>query len=366
MPEEKEASPATGDAPNTQKVNTDKRSGAVNLPEIISLGELLEANLPERPEIIKGVLSQRCKMGLGGAAKARKTWQLIDLAISLAAGTPWLAFETVSCKVLYVNLELHDDTFRKRFKLICEAKEIKTAEVRNQIGYLGLRGHATGYETLAPIIIEKAKDIGFGAIILDPQYKILGDSDENSSRDMTKLYNKLDEICRETGAALILAQHYGKGSKSKTQDGDRVRGSSATIGDLDASLEFVSQEEADETSHILTVKTKLREFPPIEEFCIEWDGSAVFNVSGHNPAKLKEANGRPAQYTSKQILEVLGNRGPITKEDLKTACINDLDMSQPTFYRLWKEIWPKGASESEHVLYNKEAKTYTVHSIGLN
>jgi hypothetical protein len=322
--------------------------------------------LPKRPEVIKGILRQRCKMGLGGAAKARKTWQLMDLAISLSQGAQWLGWETVKTKVLYVNLELYDDTFRQRLGMICEAKEAPMEEVQDNIDHWGLRGYAGSYEAMVPIIIEQAKDKGYGAIIIDPQYKILGDADENRAGDMTKLYNRLDEICRDTGAAVIMAQHYGKGSKANTQDGDRVRGSSATIGDMDAGIEFIAQEDADETNHILTVKGKLREFPPFEPFCIEWDGKALFNVSGHNPNKLKDNSGRPTEYTFKQILETLERLGPSEKGDIKNACEKDHGMKQATFYKLWSEIWPKGSSESEYIIYNRDEKTYMVRDVSLN
>jgi len=56
------------------------------LPPIKRVGELVKLRPAQRPEIIKGILRTRCKMSLGGAAKARKTWQLLDLATAVATG----------------------------------------------------------------------------------------------------------------------------------------------------------------------------------------------------------------------------------------------------------------------------------------
>ena len=84
--------------------------------------------------------------------------------------------------------------------------------------------------------------------------------------------NALEEVCLETGASLVITLHYSKGNKANTQTGERSRGSSVVMGDVDAAIEFVAQQDADESNNILAVEAVLRKFPPVKPFCVQWDG----------------------------------------------------------------------------------------------
>ena len=114
------------------------------------MGELVKLRPPQRPEIIKGILRTRCEISLGGAAKARKTWQLLDLATAVATGTDWLKFETAQSKVLYINFELHEDTFLRRPEAICDGKEMSISEISENMSAWFLRGYAAPYHENPP------------------------------------------------------------------------------------------------------------------------------------------------------------------------------------------------------------------------
>src|SRR5260221_12640399 len=247
--EEEKASPAgTGDAQNTQQIITDSKSDAVNFPPITSFGQLRIAQIKERPEVIKGVLREQCKLGIAGAAKARKTWLLLALACSVSTGSEYLdKLKTNQGRVLYVNLELHRDTIRDRISQICESLEVDLATVDQNLHVLNLRAHPRKeYNLLVPKLIEHMLDSGkYSLCIIDPLYKILGDTNENDSGAVTRFMNELEQICAKTGAALALAMHYGKGNQAGKQEGDRARGSSVFFGDLDALIEFNEQEDSD-------------------------------------------------------------------------------------------------------------------------
>lgn len=68
------------------------------------------------PALISGVLRQGHKMLLAGPSKAGKSFALIELALCLASGKPWLGrFECAVGKVLYVNLEVDRASCIHRF-----------------------------------------------------------------------------------------------------------------------------------------------------------------------------------------------------------------------------------------------------------
>ena len=299
---------------NADKVNyedgnssTDqKKVNGTELPPILTMRQSYANPAKERPEIIKGILRQECKMTLGGKSKARKTWQLINLALCLVTGEVWLdQFECNRTKVLYINFELHRDTFDKRVRDIAEAMELEEESYIDNLSQWGLRGYAAGANALLPAIIDRIKNEGFGVVIFDPLSKALGDADENSSKDMNKLLNEFEQVCKQTGCAMVIAQHYGKGNKAGVETGDRGRGSSAVIGDIDASMEFVEHKDSDKTKDTLVVETIVREFPPVETFTVRWDGRALFQPIDLDPSQLKVKKSGPAKADHSEFLVAL-------------------------------------------------------------
>src|SRR5271166_6127797 len=142
------------------------------LPPIRTIRDLMKNPPKERDEVIKGVLRKSSKMAIAGASKARKTWQLINLAICATSGKKWLdRFEIVSTKVIYINLELHEDTFWNRLGTICDAMGVSKEVIADNMSSWCLRGYAAGYSDILPAITEKICKEGYGLIIFDPTYK---------------------------------------------------------------------------------------------------------------------------------------------------------------------------------------------------
>jgi hypothetical protein len=365
--EEKKAPPATGDAQSTQTINTDKRSGAVNLPPITSFGQLRSAKIDERPEVIEGVLRERCKLGIAGAAKAKKTYLLLALACSVATGSAYLdKLKTNKGRVLYVNLELHPDTLRDRISKICEALELDIATVEQNLHVLNLRSYPRKeYNILVPKLVEHMLDAGKHKLcIIDPLYKILGDTNENDSGAVTRFMNELETICASTGAALALAMHYGKGNQAARQEGDRARGSSVFFGDLDALIEFNEQQDSDkkQSKDVLVAQFPgLREYKPIPDFCVEWDGVATFSASSHDPRKMKKV-GAQSRYSVEQVLDVLKkSKKSLTTGEWLALAKTEIGIGKTKFHEFKDELYTSGRLD-----YNKDTQTYFAIPAGVN
>src|SRR5260370_7040293 len=106
-------------------IDSMKRYLNERLPDITSLGEILDADIGVEPEVIEGVLRRGCKAVLGGPSKSHKTWALLNLAASIASGRQWIGFGTVKGRVLYVNLELQDYNLKTRIQDIIKARGLK-------------------------------------------------------------------------------------------------------------------------------------------------------------------------------------------------------------------------------------------------
>ena len=76
------------------------------------------------PEIVHGIIHKGSKVVMGGGSKTFKTWTLVDLAMAVAFGEPWLSFKTMKGKVLFCNFEIQQAFFQHRLKAVEKEKQI--------------------------------------------------------------------------------------------------------------------------------------------------------------------------------------------------------------------------------------------------
>lgn len=208
-----------------------------NLPDPESLADLFEKAIELAPELIKGMLRQGHKMLIAGPSKAGKSFALIQLAIAIAEGRQWFGFDCIQGKVLYVNLELDENSAKKRFFDIYNKQELGHANVSN-IDIWNLRGKTSPMDKLAPKLIRRAQKENYIAVIIDPIYKVLT-GDENSAHEMANFTNQFDKIATELGCAVIYCHHHSKGSQGGKNSIDRSSGSGVFARDPDAILDLI-------------------------------------------------------------------------------------------------------------------------------
>lgn len=207
-----------------------------NLPDIETenIGE--RGNLA--PALIDGILRQGHKMLLAGPSKAGKSFALLELAVCIAEGLPWLGFQCAQGRVLYVNLELDEESCKERLALVRRAID---APNKYPVDTWNLRGRSCPMDKLAPILIRKAAKNGYLAIIIDPIYKVIT-GDENSADQMARFCNQFDKICTELGCAVIYCHHHSKGMQGQKRSMDRASGSGVFARDPDALLDLIELE----------------------------------------------------------------------------------------------------------------------------
>jgi hypothetical protein len=262
------------------------------LPAILDAATFALLPMVEPPQVVHGVLHQGSKCSIVGGSKSFKTWTLLDLGLSVAYGKPWLSFPTTAGKVLFVNFEIQDFSFQSRIKAVAAAKTIQLNP--NCIYLLNLRGKASNYSTLLHHIASVAKGIGFSLIILDPIYKLYGNADENSARDIAGLLNAIEALAVETGAAIAFGAHFSKGNQSGKESIDRVSGSGVFARDPDSLLVMTRHE----TEGAFVIETTLRNFPQVEPFVVRWQYPLMHRDAELDPARLKQAVGRKPAFSN--------------------------------------------------------------------
>ena len=315
----------------------------------IDIHDLLVADLPKPPELVKGILHQGSKMVIGGGSKSFKTWTLLDLAVSVAAGVPWWGFETTKGRALYVNFEIQDAFFRDRVEAILAAKDAPID--RGQLHYLGMRGQMWQTKYLR----KATETMGLSLIIIDPIYKGLGERDENKAGDITKLMNELEDIAVETGAAVVFGHHFSKGNQAGKETIDRMSGSGVFARDPDSILMMTPHEE----ESVFVVDCILRNFPPVENFCVAREHPLMVRSGEHDPSKLKTARGNEEKYSDDEILAPLREAGSLRNGEWKKAVCAASKMGERTFAMRLRKLVSRGIVTKDGEQYIEVTKAAT-------
>ena len=187
----------------------------------------IEAEPQHSGWLIEGLWTQQGVGLIGGAPKCCKTWLALDLAVSVASGTPALGRFSVreSGPVLFYGAEDQAAHLRLRIEVIAAARG------------LGLIGLELGLILCPSLRLDAERDRARLAatlahhrprlLILDPLVR-LHRIDENSANEMAALLAELRILQRRYQLALVLVHHLRK--QSGPADGQALRGS----GDLHA------------------------------------------------------------------------------------------------------------------------------------
>ena len=210
------------------------------LPGLTTFNNMRFSGLKEPDELIQGILRRKRKMLLSGPSKSAKSCMLMELAVSLTEGIPWLGFQCKKSNVLYVNLELEGSTACFRIKRIYEEFGIN-AKHDDCLIFWNLRGYSNTIQVLADPIVRICHELRIDVVIIDPIYKVLN-GDENNAGEIGKVCNTLDWIAREGNCAVIFSHHHSKGAKGNRQVLDRSSGSGVFGRDPDAILDLIQLE----------------------------------------------------------------------------------------------------------------------------
>jgi hypothetical protein len=305
------------------------------LPAIENAAALLaDETVTLPPLVIETVLHQGLKGVLGSNSKARKTWNLLDAAISVATGTPFWKWETRPGRVLYINFEIPRAFIRSRVKCLCEHKGIEDV---SGLDLWTLRGHAAALWRLLPSLLEKIKAGNYALVIVDPVYKTLGGRDENSAGDIADLCNELEQISVESGAAVLYAAHFSKGNQTNKEAIDRIGGSGVWTRDADSILTLTKHS----VENCYTVDLILRNLPEQPPFVVQWEFPLMRLRPDLDPDELKQAGGRKQEHDENDLLALLPATG-LTTTAWQTKADAESGISRRTFYRLKKSLETAG------------------------
>lgn len=160
---------------------------------------------------------------IGGQPKLGKSWLALDIAISVASGTPCLDQYPVDATgpVLIFLAEDPEPDLRGRLDALCAHRRLALSALPLQVLRVPvLRLDEAGHLERLAATIELVQP---RLVVLDPLIR-LHRLDENASADMARLLGALRELQRRFDVAVVLVHHASK--RSRQRPGQALRGSS--------------------------------------------------------------------------------------------------------------------------------------------
>jgi hypothetical protein len=269
----------------------------------------LDSKSPEEEWLIQSIWAQSSVGIIGGAPKCCKSWLGLDMAISVASGTPCLdKFEVLDKGPALIYLaEDSIGAIRSRIDALCEHRGIIIDHLNlNVITAPTLRLDLKKDQERLEATVEKIKP---RFVLLDPLVR-LHRIDENSAAEVSNLLSFFREMQRKHNTAIVLVHHASK--KQRSQPGQTLRGSSDLHAFGDCNIYLARKAD----NIILTLEHRAAKSPDpfqIKLVSKEDQLDTYLEVNG-------ECEVAPSETLSHRVVELLRTSdSPMTRSSIRTA-----------------------------------------------
>jgi 5S rRNA maturation endonuclease (ribonuclease M5) len=173
--------------------------------------------------LIRGVWPGDAHGVLAAEQKAGKTWANLDLAVSVASGTPWMGvypIDTAGPVVLFLG-EGGKRKMLRRLRAICEHRGVRYEDLPIRVCFKV--PHLTSDLHLAAIA-EEVDATRPALVVIDPLYLAARGAKTSQLNEMGEHLENIQHVAMRHGAALAIIHHWnktgeGKGAKRMTGAG---------------------------------------------------------------------------------------------------------------------------------------------------
>ncbi len=259
------------------------------------LDDILNEPEEEHRWLVDGILPTAGLSLLAGKPKAGKSTIARTLALAVAQGKPWLEkFMTSQGPVIYLALEEKRQELRRHFRAMGATGDepIKVfVSLAPTDGLSQLRAE-----------VDKTKP---ALVIVDPLLRFTRIEDANDYAVVSKAFEPLLGLARDTGSHVLALHHIGKNDHS---GGDAILGSTAIFGAVDTALMLTKGE-----NH-RTLSSRQRYGNDLDPIVLEMDDvTRRLSVAGTSEEVTQTR-------VTKRILDYLtSNCDPLTEDQLLEA-----------------------------------------------
>lgn len=222
-------------------------NGRVMSLQAIPMADLLAQSFSPLEFLVDELMALGHLVVLAGRPKSGKTWLVLQLAMCIDMGRPFLEQKTRKAKVLYIALEDSKRRVYQRAKMLKWQPEQASIvfDIARFDGADGLPG---------PGLTQIANEAEtYDLIIIDTLIATLsGQANENDNAQMGAIINRLAQIAHETDTAILLVHHTGKSFSDDVFN--TLRGASAIRGGYDVGL--LLERKQDEAEAVLYAESR--------------------------------------------------------------------------------------------------------------
>jgi hypothetical protein len=194
---------------------------------IKTIDELMAHHYPPTTYLVDRLIPTESITILSGASRNFKTYTLLDIAISVASQLPLFEhFETSQANVLIINEEDGERLLQDRFQQLGIDKgdglPIHVSALSN------FKLEDKQIEKIIAFCEEQAVTL----VIIDSLIRVHS-SDENSAREMSRVFAQLRKFTK-AGIAVLITQHHRKGNQHSAGGASEMRGSSDILAAVDS------------------------------------------------------------------------------------------------------------------------------------
>lgn len=150
----------------------------------------------------------------GMEPKAGKTMNAIDLAVSVASGTPWLGsipIDTTGPVIVFAG-EGGDGNIVRRVRAIAQARDVKADDLQL---YVCTRAPHLADDAHMLILRDRVSRIRPALVVLDPLYLAARGANGADLYAMGALLEVPQRLCQSNGAALFVVTHFNRNRDAK-------------------------------------------------------------------------------------------------------------------------------------------------------
>ncbi len=261
---------------------------AEHAPEITPVGNLIAGYRELLPPIIDALVRRTETANLVAASKIGKTHLAMQLAVCVATGAAWLdTFRCEAGRVLYVDCELHPQTFARRLAGIAIAMGRTSDALAGRLDAMLMRGRLRDIYGLIGLLLPHAGR--YDLIVLDALYRLIPPGvDEDSNSEMTQVYNAVDSMAERMKSTVLIVHHASKGYQGGKSVVDVGAGAGAQSRATDTHIVL----RPHETDGVAVVEAACRSWPAPRPMCIRWTYPIWMAAPDCNPADLAQPGRR--------------------------------------------------------------------------
>jgi hypothetical protein len=327
------------------------RGPAANPFRLVGLREIFER--PRLEWLIQGVLLEVGSSALTGGYGTFKSFVVLDMALSIAAGRSWQGREVKQGRVVYVVAEgAYTTADRVKAWMIRHQVEMpedfKVIEVPAQIGD----------PVVCAQFIEAIREFNPSLIVLDTLAKCNVGADENSTAEMGLFTHGMETVAREASSHVLAVHHNNKQGTA--------RGSNSLPSNVDTHITVKAS-----PGRIAVLECDKHKGAPFEPIALvgrivdlgEQDEygtpvtSLVFEATDAPPMQ-PSAPVSKSEATRTQVLEVLRTKFPngATSGEWKSACA-EVGISRTRFFGYRAELIDREEVTQEGQLFRSSPKS---------